>query len=248
MSYLILGASSGLGRELANILAENKNDLILISRDERDLKTIKTDLETRFETVVKFFVLDASSFDETKKFLESNSNLLDEIKGIMFPIGMMEEKDGILINMNLSNNLIQANMGSVAYFLSKIYPIFLKKNLGTIVGFGSVSSTLGRNINSVYAASKRGLDSFFESLIMDASSTKIKIQYYTIGYLDSNLSYGKKLLLPKGSVSKLAKIVYKNLDKNYKKIYYPFWWAIIVTIIRILPFSLLRFLSKLLKT
>ena len=127
MSYLILGASSGLGRELANILAENKNDLILISRDERDLKTIKTDLETRFETVVKFFVLDASSFDETKKFLESNSNLLDEIKGIMFPIGMMEEKDGILNNMNLSNNLIQANMGSVAYFLSKIYPIFLRQ-------------------------------------------------------------------------------------------------------------------------
>ena len=49
MSYLILGASSGLGRELAYILAKNSNDLIIISRDERDLKAIKSDLEIKFE-------------------------------------------------------------------------------------------------------------------------------------------------------------------------------------------------------
>ena len=40
MSYLILGASSGLGRELAYVLAKNSNDLIIISRDERDLRAI----------------------------------------------------------------------------------------------------------------------------------------------------------------------------------------------------------------
>ena len=221
MSYLILGASSGLGRELANILAKYTNDLIIISRDERDLKTIKSDLETKFKITVKYFVLDVSSFDETKKFLESNLNLLTAIQGIMFPIGMIEAKDGISNEMTVSNNLIQANMGAVAYFLSKIFPIFLKKNIGTIVGFGSVSSSIGRDVNAVYAASKRGLESLFESLAITASSTKLKIQFYTIGYLDSNLSYGKKLLLPKGSVNKLAKIVYKNLNKNYKKIYYP---------------------------
>ena len=48
MSYLILGASSGLGRELAYILAKNSNDLIIISRDERDLRAIKSDLEIKF--------------------------------------------------------------------------------------------------------------------------------------------------------------------------------------------------------
>ena len=38
MSYLILGASSGLGRELANILAENKNDLITIGSNDAAVK------------------------------------------------------------------------------------------------------------------------------------------------------------------------------------------------------------------
>ena len=95
MSYLILGASSGLGRELAYILAKNSNDLIIISRDERDLRAIKSDLEIKFKITVKYFVVDASSFDEIKKFLYSNLNLLSEIQGILFPVGMLEVKDEI---------------------------------------------------------------------------------------------------------------------------------------------------------
>ena len=43
MRYLILGASSGLGRELAYLLAKKNNNLVIISRDERDLKAIKQD-------------------------------------------------------------------------------------------------------------------------------------------------------------------------------------------------------------
>ena len=244
MSYLILGASSGLGRELAYILAKNSNDLIIISRDERDLKAIKSDLEIKFKITVKYFAVDASSFDEIKKFLYSNLNLLSEIQGILFPVGMMETRDEILNDMSVSNSLIQANMGVVAYFLSKIFPIFMQKNKGVIVGFGSVTSTIGRDVNTVYAASKRGLESLFESLAIMALPSKLKIQFYTIGYLDTNLSYGKKLLLPKGSTKKLAKIVYKNLNKNYRKIYYPLWWSVITVIIKILPFSLIRYIYK----
>jgi short-subunit dehydrogenase len=244
MTYLILGATSGLGRELAYILAKNSNDLIIISRDERDLRAIKSDLEIKFKITVKYFAVDASSFDEIKKFLYSNLNLLSEIQGILFPVGMMKAKDEILNDMSVSNSLIQANMGVVAYFLSKIFPIFMQKNKGVIVGFGSVTSTIGRDVNTVYAASKRGLESLFESLAIMALPSKLKIQFYTIGYLDTNLSYGKKLLLPKGSTKKLAKIVYKNLNKNYRKIYYPLWWSVIAVIIKILPFSLIRYIYK----
>ena len=117
MSYLILGASSGLGRELCYVLAANLNDLIIISRDEKDLKAIKSDLEIKFKINVKYFVLDVSSFEETKNFLLTNSKLFNEIKGILFPIGMMSPKDEITNDILVSNNLMQANMGSVAYFL-----------------------------------------------------------------------------------------------------------------------------------
>ena len=49
MSYLIIGASSGLGRELAYSFAKKGHNLTLVSRDKRDLVSIKSDLELRYE-------------------------------------------------------------------------------------------------------------------------------------------------------------------------------------------------------
>ena len=60
MKYLIIGASSGLGRELTKKFAEKGHNLIIASRDERDLNAIKSDLEIKFkiniDVMIKFFI------------------------------------------------------------------------------------------------------------------------------------------------------------------------------------------------
>ena len=52
MNYLIVGASSGLGRDLAYIFAKNSHNLTLISRDKRDTQALKTDIENKFNSKV----------------------------------------------------------------------------------------------------------------------------------------------------------------------------------------------------
>ena len=64
MSYLVVGASSGLGREIAYTFAKEKNDLILVSRDQKDLSAIESDLKIRFKVKVKSLNLDFSSTNE----------------------------------------------------------------------------------------------------------------------------------------------------------------------------------------
>jgi short-subunit dehydrogenase len=242
MKYIILGASSGLGREITFLLAKKKNDLIIISRDERDLRAIKNDLEIQFKINVTYFEIDLSSFEKIKNFFKSNPNIINEIDGIIMPVGMTIENDLITDNLENSNQLIQSNLGSVIYFISKFLPTFIKKNKGVIVGFGSVSAIIGREKNVVYASSKRALESFFESLVIKTITTNLKIQFYVVGYLNTNLSYGKKLFLPKGSPYKLAEIVCKNLNQNYYKKYFPFWWIYIAFILKTLPFFLIKIL------
>ena len=58
MSFLIIGVSSGLGRELAFKFAQEKNNLIIVSRDIRDLDALKSDLELKFKVKVQCIALD----------------------------------------------------------------------------------------------------------------------------------------------------------------------------------------------
>ena len=222
MTYLIIGASSGLGRELAEEFAKKNKNLLLISRDERDLLAIKSDLTLKYNVKVDCISLDFSSLSQINEKLLSNKNLLNKIQGVLFPVGLMFDNDNFETNSENVLKLINANYLSISYTIPKLLKYFKEKN-SSIVGFGSVSGLLGRNLNSNYAASKRALESYFESLAFEKKFEEINIQFYILGYLNTNLAFGKNLLLPKGSTKKLAGIVFKNLNKKFKKKYFPFF-------------------------
>ena len=129
MSYLIIGASSGLGRELALRFAKEKNNLILISRDIRDLNAIKSDLEHRHSIKVKCIEIDFSSIEEINQKLFINEDTLKNLKGILFPIGLMFENDNFELNINDASKLIFANFLSISFTLNKLSGLLNKKIL-----------------------------------------------------------------------------------------------------------------------
>ncbi len=247
MNYLIIGASSGLGRELAYAFAKNHNNLIISSRDLKDLNAAKSDLENKYKIEVKTLALDFSSIESINSILLSDKNLLEKIDGVLFPIGMMFEKDDVDLNIEDSRMLLQSNYLSISYTISKLKKYLEKKKDSCIIGFGSVSGYLGRKLNSNYAASKRALESYFESLAFENKETQLKIQFYILGYIETNLSFGKSLKLPKGSTSKLAEIVYNNKKAKFKKKIYPQWWTVIILILKIIPINFLIKINNIFK-
>tara|TARA_B110000211_G_C14000981_1_gene518482 strand:+ start:517 stop:1260 length:744 start_codon:yes stop_codon:yes gene_type:complete len=247
MSYLILGASSGLGRDLAYTFAKNLHNLTLISRDDRDLAPIKSDLENKFQIKVNIYKVDASSKDEVSSFLKNKETIFNDLDGVLFPIGMMSINDCISKigeNADIINN---ANYLSIVRFIEKIMPIFERKNNGTIVGFGSVASSLGRKTNVLYSASKRALNSYFESLISTSNDKNIKTQFYILGYLDTSLASDKDLIFPKASTKELALRVYNNINKDSIIKYHPNWWRIICYTISIIPFYIIKKMIRFIK-
>jgi len=244
MNYLIIGASSGLGRELAYTFAESNNNLIISSRDAKDLNAIKSDLENKYKIKVKILPLDFSSTDNINSVLLSDKDLLETIDGVLFPVGSMLENDGADLDIKDSHSILQSNFLSITYTISKLTKYLNKKEDAFVVGFGSVSGYLGRKLNTNYAASKRALESYFESLAFKNKETKLKIQFYILGYIETNLSFGKNLNLPKGSPSRLAKIVYKNRKAKFKKKHFPLWWAPITLILKAIPINILLKISN----
>lgn len=243
MSYLIVGSSSGLGRELAYAFAKNKKNLFLVSRDKRDLLPIKSDIEQKFDSKVEILELDFTSIKEIEQKLLSKKEITDDLQGALFPIGLMFEEDDINLNIENATKLINANYLSIGFTISHLKKKYIDKDF-LIVGFGSVSGLIGRNLNNFYAAAKRALETHFESLAFENLNNNLKIHFYTLGYLDTNLAFGKKLGLPKGNIKILAELVYANKDKKIIKKHFPIFWGLISLIFKIIPFQIILKLKK----
>ena len=69
MSNLIIGASSGLGREIASEFARNSKNLVLVSRSQKDLEILKRDLEIKYKIKVTVFQLDFSEMNQVSDFI-----------------------------------------------------------------------------------------------------------------------------------------------------------------------------------
>ena len=245
MKYLIIGASSGLGKALAYAFARNNHDLILVSRDVRDLSALKTDIENKYKIQVEALEIDLNLNDQIESKLFKDK-YFKEIQGIIFPIGMMLDNDEDGLSFERINNLMNANYTSVSYIISN-FSKYLNSKKGEIIGFGSISGYLGRKINPYYSASKRALESYFESLAFLNKKNELRIQFYVLGYLNTNLAFGKNLKLPKGSPQKLANIVYRNKHYKFKKLFFPAWWKPIAFILKIVPFNIFLLVDKIFK-
>ena len=82
MTYLIIGASSGLGRELAEEFAKNNKNLLLVSRIRNKSTSLKSDY--KYNISVDYISLDFSYLSQIDEKLLSSINLINK-KGSFFP-------------------------------------------------------------------------------------------------------------------------------------------------------------------
>ena len=240
MTWIVVGASSGLGRALSERLAHEKKSLLLASSDLRDLLPLGSDLHIRFGTEVRCYSHDAKDHRGFAQGLFDSLRETELIDGILFPIGYVHEKDCGDLVLSGIERLINVDFLSVVSVLSLLLPRMLENKKGVIVGFGSIAGIRGRRNNVLYSASKRALQSYFESLRHRYESCGLLFQFYILGYLDTNLAFGRKLLLPKANPARIAESVVSNFDKRGGTRYLPSFWRPIGITVRTLPWLIFK--------
>ncbi|MDE1725712.1 MAG: SDR family NAD(P)-dependent oxidoreductase [Thaumarchaeota archaeon] len=241
MTFIIVGASAGLGRSLAEKFASEKNDLILISSDMRDLIPLKSDLEIRFK--VKVIPIELSlkkiSVDFTK--IIQSLNHISPLEGILFPVGYSDINDVPGLDDTTAIEIFNTNLICVCLIINHFLNS-LKERKSVIIGFGSVAAIRGRSRNVTYAASKRGLESFFESLRHHMQNSNVIIQFYVLGYLDTNLSFGgqDQVFFRRIDVKKLSDVVYSNRFRDFGTMAYPKKWKLVKLLLPFIPWKIFK--------
>jgi short-subunit dehydrogenase len=232
-----------VGRALSTKLAARGNDLLLVASDIRDLKANADHLRLTYGVRVEVVAADGANPEECVAKIDAAAGRLGAIEGLFFPIGASLDGDSGMLPADQIRQLLNANLLVVMEVVGHFLPGLLAGNRGCIVGFGSIAAIRGRRNNVTYAAAKRGLASYFESIRHATAGTGIRVQFYQLGYVDTQQTHGRRLLFRPAQPADVAATVVNNLQQDFGTRYLPRYWALIAVLLGVLPWTLFRRLS-----
>lgn len=242
---IIIGSTSGVGRALAEYLSSLKYSLLLCARSERDLEIISNDLPIRYGNEIRYKVVDFSDNKNVDSFIK---HLIDEkIKytRIFICSGIIIQNDTTGIEKSEFELSVNTNFLSVAYFLNRLIAIQLaeKKHSLSISVISSIAVSRPRGNNVIYASSKAAVDFYCRALQHYLWKTDISLQVIRLGYANTSMTYGKKLMFPSVEPIAVARKLHKINKTGKRVIYYPWYWRHISFVLNILPWFVFKKLN-----
>lgn len=221
MKYTIItGATSGIGKALANTYAKEGFNLILVGRRIEILTEIKTSLEAEFRVNIRCLQCDFNHLDDVvKKFNDININYQINCLINNAGIGIFESINDISIDNLIKQNNINVNS---PILIVKILLNNILNNKGTIINVCSVLSYFPNFKSSIYVANKHALLGFSNSLRIEYPSLHVltihPVTVKTNFFNDSNyLTKVKNVLLP----NDVAKKIYNSHHKRKRVLNIP---------------------------
>ena len=212
MKALITGASSGIGKDMARILAQKGYELTLVARDEKKLEETKKELEKITKTEI--ISMDLSSEENCKE-------LHKQVKDIDILINNAGFGDcGNFTKTNLQKEIKMIETNIIAYhILTKLYLIDMKaKNQGKILNVASIAGFMPGPLMATYYASKNYVVKLSEAIREELKKEKSKVQICILcpGPVETNFNKvaNVKFNLREANSMKVAKYAIKKLEKG----------------------------------
>jgi short-subunit dehydrogenase len=199
---LITGASSGIGLELAHVLADEKSDLILVARNKEKLITLAEELKRNNAINVKVIAKDLSKPEDVAALIDEvkNDNIQYLINNAGFGyFGTYHECD-----WKTTQDMMELNMTTLAHLTHSLLPKMIERGTGKILNVASVAGFLPGPNMAVYYATKAFVLHFSEAIAQELKGTGVTVtalcpgptesQFMDVsGMAQSKLVKGRKL-------------------------------------------------------
>lgn len=173
-TVLITGASSGIGRATAKILAKRNFNIIICGRRKERLEELKKELSSEAKLhILTFDVRDRKSvFEQIESLPEEFSKIDILINNAGNAHGLEPIQDG---NIDDWDAMLDINVKGLLYVSRAIIPGMIDRKSGHIINIGS---TAGKEVypnGNVYCASKFAVDALNQGMRIDLNSHGIKV-------------------------------------------------------------------------
>jgi NADP-dependent 3-hydroxy acid dehydrogenase YdfG/Flp pilus assembly protein TadD len=185
MIALVTGATSGIGRATAEILAKHGYRLILTGRRNERLSEIKESFENEFHNKIHLLNFDVRDLNSVKDAIESldeewkNVDILINNAGLASGLAPIHEGD--IQDWEL---MIDTNIKGLLYMTRVIAPQMVERRKGHIV---NVCSIAGKEIypsGNVYIATKHAVDALTRAMRVDLYKHNIRVSQVAPGMVE----------------------------------------------------------------
>jgi NADP-dependent 3-hydroxy acid dehydrogenase YdfG len=184
---LVTGATSGIGRATAQILAKNNYKIILCGRREDRLTALEKELSEYTE-------IHTLSFDvrDKKAVFESINSLPEAFSTIDILINNAGNAHGLdpiqTGDLDDWDAMIDINVKGLLYVSKAIIPQMMERKSGHIINIGSIAGKEVYPNGNVYCASKHAVDALNQSMRMDLNPYGIRVGAIHPGMVETEFS------------------------------------------------------------
>ena len=228
-NVVIVGGSSGLGRQLAELYVAEGCKVGIIGRRENLL----IELQHHFPERILFKKADIA--DDT--IVESLNQLINALGGLdILVVAASIIHFNNELQPDLESETIAINVKGYTNILTTAWHYFKEKGSGQIVGITSIAASRGNKLAPAYHASKSFQSAYLESLRVKSKFEKNNIAVTELipGYIETAMGKGERLFWV-SSLNKAGRQAKMAIDKKKQRAFISKRWWFVYNFQRFLP-------------
>lgn len=184
---IVTGASRGLGRAICNRLVEAGYSVFGIARAIDGLPFPGA-------------ACDVSNYEQLKAIAKALKKENVAITGLVNAAGIAAMNLAVTTPQSTTERVINTNLLGTIFSCQAFAPLMMRSRKGVIINFSTIAVALGLKGESIYAASKAGVEGFSRAFAREMADFDIAVNCVAPGPIDTALLRG----ISAGQISKIV--------------------------------------------
>lgn len=174
---IVTGASRGLGQAIAERLMESGEEVVGLARNKSG-------------TDIQMISCDVSDYSSVKNASKEVKKMKKPVKAFINAAGVASMNMAVTTDQSTVQKLIQTNLVGTIYCCQLFSPIMLRQKKGSFINFSTIAVALALKGESVYVASKAGVESFSRTFAREMADFNVRVNCIAPGPIQTDLLRG----------------------------------------------------------
>ena len=232
---IIIGATSGIGKSLAELLLREGYEVGVTGRREELFQSIKTQETSR----IVFKKMDVQDLSTLEAIFNELVSQMGGLNLLIISAGIGEENKNL--NFDVEHSVIKTNIQGFTCIADWAVRYFKEQGFGHLVNISSIAGIRGNGIAPSYNATKAYQINYLEGLRINVKEygSSITITDVRPGFVDTAMAKGEGLFWV-APVQKATEQIFEAIKQKRKVVYITKRWRLIALLLRVIPFSIIK--------